>query len=42
VENESLRRELAENARKHIEDNWQWKQQAYKWASVINKYLDAV
>jgi glycosyltransferase involved in cell wall biosynthesis len=42
IEDESLRNTLAENAYKHIKDNWQWKQHAHKWASVINKYLNAV
>lgn len=42
VTTESLRKELADNAYKHVAANWQYKQHKDKWVHTINKHLDGI
>lgn len=39
VINPKLRQEIANNAYKHIKDNWQYKDHAWRWKKVFEKYL---
>lgn len=39
ITNEKLRMQMAKNSYKQVKENWQQKQWADKWITVINKYL---